>query len=85
MPGAHAWSGTETRAQVQREVPQARSNGTLSYLGDYPPEQTMQGAAVSNPAAMGAPRAMPVGPDITHDGYRFIGGEIGYIYVGPAH
>lgn len=70
--------GQKTRAEVQAEVLRARQNRTLTYVGDYPAKAT-QRAAGTPTSQMGAAGESGV----SADGYRLVGGEIGYIYVGP--
>ncbi|MDP3857733.1 MAG: DUF4148 domain-containing protein [Stagnimonas sp.] len=86
FPGQVQQHSTRSRADVQREVQQARQNGSLNYVGDYPraaAPYTAQAAPNldrgATPTQMGAAR----GSDVNADGYRFVGGEMGYIYVGP--
>lgn len=71
---------------MQREVQQASQNGSLNYVGDYPraaapyTAQTAPNlAGRATTSQMGAAR----GSDVNADDYRFVGGEMGYIYVGP--
>lgn len=77
--------GTKSRAEVEAEVLRARQDGTLTYIGGYPrgvspgTAQPTTGISRAHTSQMGA----PAGSDVSADGYRTVGGEIGYIYVGP--
>ena len=86
FPGQVRQHSTRSRADVQREVLQARQNGTLNYVGDYPRAAAPYAAQAApnlaggmTTAQMGAAR----GSDVNADGYRYVGGEMGYVYVGP--
>jgi hypothetical protein len=75
----------KTRAEVESEVLRARQGGSLTYVGDYPrgillgSSRQATGAVRTSTREMGA----SAGSDVSADGYRLVGGEIGYIYVGP--
>jgi len=79
-PPAHQDSAT-TRASVRNQVQSARENGTLRQVDGAIalPGQSSQTAQRARTAVMGAAPASDVSPD----GFRFIGGELGYIPVGP--
>ena len=89
MPGnvTQQMPGAKSRADVMREVLLARQNGTLqqgqaTYSGPMPGvKNRADGAAVSRDSVRQDPRAAQQNP-VTADGYRFIGGEAGYAYVG---
>lgn len=84
----HPMPGAKTRAEVVREVQNAGGNDALGYVGDYPKSW---GVATGGNPAMSSSRsresvlqelqAFRRNP-VTHDGYRVIDGEIGYVYVG---
>ena len=79
-PPAHQDSAT-TRASVRDQVQSARENGTLRQV-----DGSLTFAGESSQAAQRAPTAaMGAAPasDVSSDGFRFIGGELGYIHVGP--
>ena len=81
----------KTRADALREVQLARQNGSLSYVDgaltavrDYPGASAPSAAYAvprqdrAGTTAMGSTRAS----DVSADGYRYVGGELGYLYVG---
>lgn len=75
----------KTRAEVEAEVLRARQGGSLTYVGDYP-RGIILGTSL-DPAAAARPNTSQMGTsagsNVSADGYRLVGGEIGYIYVGP--
>lgn len=84
--GTPLWKGQLTRSEVQAAMRQARTEGTIA-MGeaiDYPyPAKASASSALA--AAGQAPVQVlggPPGDGLTVDGYRFVGGEIGYAYVG---
>ena len=87
MPGdvIHQMPGAKSRAEVVREVQLVRQNDTLRWVGDYPKNATVASANTGSTASRDSVRrelqAFQQNP-VTADGYRFIGGEIGYVYVG---
>lgn len=86
FPGQAQQHSTRSRADVQREVHQARQDGSLNYVGDYPRAAVPYAAQTTpNPARGAATTQMGAsrGSDVNADGYRYVGGEMGYIYVGP--
>lgn len=68
------------------EVLLARQNGALAWVGDYPVDRrvtpALSGSAMTSESARRDFRMFQRNP-VTNDGYRFIGGEAGYVYVGP--
>jgi hypothetical protein len=74
-PPAHQDSAT-TRASVRDQVQSARENGTLRQIDGA---LTFSGVQRASTAVMGAAPASDVSPD----GFRFIGGELGYVPAGP--
>jgi hypothetical protein len=82
-PGA--WKGL-TREEVATELSEARRNGNLIPAGEaigYP--YALKGAAVgAMPTQMPEGKVMggPPTGSVTTDGYRFVGGEAGYEFVG---
>lgn len=90
MPGSSTYQmpSANSRADVTREVLEARQNGTLGFEGDYPKAwNTAQGGAtdrtstVTRESVRQELRAFQRNP-VTADGYRYVGGEIGYVFVG---
>lgn len=83
------WKGNLSRADVIAAMREARANGTIA-VGDavgYPyPLKAAPATAEAAPAAAPPDRkvmgASPADADVTLDGYRFVGGEAGYIFVG---
>ena len=75
---------TATRADLRREVQAARHNGTLMRVDGSPVYDGQQTRAAARQldraptAAMGAAAAS----NISSDGYRDVGGEIGRVFVG---
>lgn len=92
MPGdtTHEMHSDKTRADVVRDVQRARQNDTLRWVGDYPRATVgtwtaaalSAGTAVSRDSVRRDLQAFQQNP-VTPDGYRFINGEIGDVYVGP--
>ena len=80
------WKGQLTRAEVQAAMQQARIDGTIA-TGDaigYPFATKASTAQASAQPASGVTLGGPPGDGLTADGYRFVGGEAGYVYVGHA-
>jgi hypothetical protein len=70
---------------VQAAMQQARIDGTI-VTGDasgYPYAMKTSGAQAST-ASSSRTLGGPAGDGLTIDGYRFVGGEAGYVYVGHA-
>ena len=80
------WKGQLSRADVQAALQQARMEGTIArgeaigYPYDMKTAPAHASASVSSGGALGG----PPGDGLTADGYRFVGGEAGYVYVGHA-
>lgn len=80
------WKGQLTRAEVQAVMQQARMEGSIAsgdaigypYLTKTSSSLAQAAPAPSSAQALGGPPA----DDLTTDGYRFVGGEAGYVYVG---
>lgn len=90
VPGSvnYQTSNTTSRADVAREVTNARQNGTLTYVGDYPASWAVaKGGSVPTDSGLSREtvrtelQAFQRNP-VTADGYRFVSGEIGYVFVG---
>lgn len=80
------WKGQLSRADVVAAMRQARSEGTIA-VGDalnYPayPMKVEPPAAQAGPSAAGQVMGGPPDDGVTSDGYKFVGGEAGWIYVG---
>lgn len=92
MPGSvnYQMPGALSRADVERDVLNARQNGTLSYVGDYPASWAVTKggpapthSALTRESVRQELQAFLRNP-VTADGYRFVNGEIGYVYVGSS-
>lgn len=91
MPGSTTYQmpGANSRADVERELAAAKQNGTLGFVGDYPKAwETAKGGSSTNGVSTVTResvkqelRAFQRNP-VTADGYRYVGGEIGYVFVG---
>ena len=90
MPGSSTYQmpSAKSRGEVKREVIQASKNGTLGFEGDYPKAwNTAEGGArdgtstVTRESVKQEQRAFQRHP-VSADGYRYVGGEIGYLFVG---
>lgn len=90
MPGSTTYQlpSANSRAEVEREVIAASKNGTLGFVGDYPKAwNTAKGGAMDSTSTATREsvkqelRAFQRNP-VTADGYRYVGGEIGYMFVG---
>ena len=82
------WKGQLSRAEVTDALLQARSAGTIA-VGDavgYPQVMKVSPPTVQT-AQPRAPTQVLGGPsqEVSGDGYRFVGGEAGYIYIGQPH
>jgi hypothetical protein len=80
------WKGQLSRSDVQAAMQQARTDGTI-VTGDasgYPYAMKTSGAQASTQASSSQTLGGPPGDGLTTDGYRFVGGEAGYVYVGHA-
>ncbi|MET0542810.1 MAG: DUF4148 domain-containing protein [Variovorax sp.] len=80
------WKGTLSRTDVLNALNEARSAGTLPVsheIADYPASIKFTPA----PAMAAAPRTAVLGgagsASVTLDGYRFVGGEAGYVQTEP--
>lgn len=84
--GAPLWKGQLTRSEVQAAMRQARTEGTIAtgeamdypYAAKTPASSALATAGQAPVQVLGG----PPGDGLTVDGYRFVGGEIGYAYVG---
>lgn len=92
MPGSTTYQmpSAKSRAEVHREVLAARQDGTLGFVGDYPKTlnapngaNTLAGSKLTREAVKKELQAFQRNP-VTADGYRYVGGEIGYVFVGRA-
>lgn len=92
MPGSvtNEMPSAKSRADVEREVLNARQNGTLTYVGDYSASWAVPkggvapiASAVTRESVRNDLKAFQRHP-VTADGYRFVNGEIGYVYVGSS-
>lgn len=91
MPGSKQhMPSAKSRADVEREVLNARQNGTLTFVGegDYPASWAVakgglapSNSALSRESVRKELQAFQRNP-VTADGYRFVDGEIGYVFVG---
>ena len=80
------WKGQLSRAEVQAAMQQARTDGTTA-TGDaigYPYAMKTSSAQASVQSSSSGTLGGPPGDGLTADGYRFVGGEAGYVYVGHA-
>lgn len=81
------WMGQLSRADVKSATRQAQREGTIA-VGDAvgypypmkgtPDTQSAQSRQTAPAQVMGGPPS-----DLSSDGYRFVGGEAGWILVGP--
>ncbi len=90
MPGSTTYQmpSAKSRIDVEREVMTAAKNGTLGFAGDYPKVweiakggTTDVASTLTREAVKQELRAFQRNP-VTADGYRYVGGEIGYVFVG---
>jgi hypothetical protein len=80
------WKGERSRSEVISELLDPRTRSTLAAgeALDYPlttgnaPATMATTTRSPGSSVMGGPRARSSDVPTTHDGYRFIGGEIGY-------
>lgn len=81
------WKGSLSRADVLAAMQAARASHTIAE-GDalgYPYPAPVALEAGAPPAAMSRVLGGPSSADpLTIDGYRFVGGEAGYVFVGRA-
>ena len=80
------WKGQLTRADVEAAMQQARIEGTIA-TGDaigYPFPMKVSTAQASAQPSPSETLGGPPSDGLTVDGYRFVGGEAGYVYVGHA-
>lgn len=80
------WKGQLTRADVIAATQQARIEGSIA-TGDaigypYLMKASSPGAVAGAPQSPSQALGGPPGDGLTTDGYRFVGGEAGYVYVG---
>ena len=80
------WKGQLTRDQVIAATHQARIEGSIA-TGDaigypYLMKTSSPGAPALAQQSTGQSLGGPPGDGLTSDGYRFVGGEAGYVYVG---
>ena len=75
---------TVTRAEVKADLEAARRDGTLRMSQgqrSYVPDQAPRAAFASTREQ--AKQAAQLGQQRPNDGWNFIGGEAGWIYIGP--
>lgn len=80
------WKGQLSRAEVIDALRQAQRDGmvTVGDAVDYPVLIKVPTIAQSEQSQPSDAQVMGGPPlDLTGDGYRFVGGEAGWIYVGP--
>lgn len=83
----NVWKGTLSREEVSAALREARSSGTVP-VGDavgYPYPMKVAPATAAAPGATPTETQVLGGPPddgLTSDGYRFVGGEAGYIFIG---
>lgn len=80
------WKGQLTRADVMSATREAQREGTIAVGDalDYP--LLMKVTPITQSAQSRAPRLQVMGgppTDVNSDGHRFVGGEAGWIFVGP--
>lgn len=80
------WKGQLSRAEVMAATREAQREGMIA-AGDALDYPLLMKAAPNVQLAQTQPAATQVmgGPssDVNSDGYRFVGGEAGWIFVGP--
>jgi hypothetical protein len=86
-PASNQWKGDLSRADVLAALRAARAEGTIPVgeAIDYPyPMKSSMATAEAMPRTMDDGRILggPPQTGVTSDGYRFVGGEAGYIFVG---
>jgi hypothetical protein len=82
------WKGHLSRAEVIAALHEARINGTIpvgeaiGYPYPFKSARVVTEALPTDPVTVVTILGAGPDSDLTHDGYRFVGGEAGYVFVG---